>query len=71
MFFYYFQKSPKRIRQFEQFQSFVEAKPHKLLKACQTRWLSLEFCVNHLIEQYQALLSYFRSTEDCQSENYS
>ena len=65
--FYYFQKSPKRIRQFEQFQAFVEAKPHKLLKACQTRWLSLEACVNHLIEQYQALLSYFRSTEDCQA----
>ena len=62
--FYYFQKSPKRIRQFEQFQAFVEAKPHKLLKACQTRWLSLEACVNRLIEQYQALLSYFRSTED-------
>ena len=55
-------KSPKRIRQFEQFHAFVEAKPHKLLKACQTRWLSLEACVNRLIEQYQALLSYFRSS---------
>ena len=57
--FYYFQKNPKRIRQFKQFQAFVDAKPHKLLKACQTRWLSLEACVNWLIEQYQALLSYF------------
>ena len=62
--FYYFQKSPKRIREFEQFQAFVESKPRKLLKACQTRWLSLEACVNRLIEQYEALLSYFRSTED-------
>ena len=34
---YYFQKSPRRLRQFEEFQSFVESKPHKLLKACQTR----------------------------------
>ena len=38
---------------------FVETKPRKVLKACQTKWLSLEACVNHLIEQYDALLSYF------------
>ena len=61
---YFFHKSAKRIREFEQFQCFVEVKPHKLLKACQTRWLSLEACVNRLIEQYNALLSYFRSTDD-------
>ena len=29
---YYFQKSPRRLRQFEEFQNFVECKPHKLLK---------------------------------------
>ena len=45
----------------------MECKPHKLLKACQTRWLSLEACVNRLIKQYEALLSYFRSTEDKQA----
>ena len=45
----------------------MEGKPHKLLKACQTRWLSLEACVNRLIEQYEALLSYFQSTEDKQA----
>ena len=39
---YYFQKSPRGLRQFEGFLSFVECKPHKLLKACQTRWLSLK-----------------------------
>ena len=43
---YYFQKSSKRLRIFEHFQCFVNVKPHKLLKACQTRWLSLEACVN-------------------------
>ena len=64
---YYFQKSPRRLRQFEEFRCFVECKPHKLLKAYQTRWLSLEACVNRLIEQYEALLSYFRSTEDKQA----
>ena len=60
-------KAQKRIREFEHFQVFVESKPHKLLKACQTRWLSLEACVNRLLEQYQALISYFRSTEDRQA----
>ena len=45
----------------------MECKLHKLLKACQTRWLSLEAFVNRLIEQYEALLSYFRSTEDKQA----
>ena len=63
---YYFQKSPRWLRQFEEFQSFVECKPHKLLKACQTWWLRFEACVNRLIEQ-EALLSYFRSTEDKQA----
>ena len=61
---YYFHKSPKRQRMFEGYQSFTECKPHKLLKAAQTRWLSLEACVNHLLEQYEALLSYFQSTEE-------
>ena len=65
--FYYFQKSPKRMKVFQQFQAFLEVKSHKLLKACQTRWLSLEACVNRLNEQYPALLSYFRSTEDRQA----
>ena len=60
---YYFHKSAKRIREFQQFQQFVETKPHKLLKACQSCWLSLEACVNRLVEQYDALLSYFRSTD--------
>ena len=62
-----FPEEPRRLRQIEEFQSFVECKPHKLLKACQTRWLSLEACVNRHIEQYEALLSYFRRTEDKQA----
>ena len=31
---YYFQKSSRRLRQFEEFQSFMECNPHKLLKVC-------------------------------------
>ena len=55
------QKSQKQYRMFE---GFVDSKPHKLLKAGQTRWLSLEMCVNRLLEQYDALLSFFRSSEE-------
>ena len=61
---YFFQKNLKRYRTFEDFQSFVNSKPHKLLKAGQTRWLSLEMCINRLLEQYEALLSFFRSTDE-------
>ena len=61
---YFFQKSPKRQRVFQEFQQFVDVKPHKLLKAGQTRWLSLEICVNRLLEQYDTLLSYFRSSSE-------
>ena len=61
---YYFQNSPKRQREFEQFQAFIDVKPHKLLKSCLMWWLSLKTCVVRLIEQYAALMSYFRSTDD-------
>ena len=61
---YFFQKSPKLYRMFEDFQVFVDSKPHKLLKAGQTRWLSLQMCVNRLLEQYDALLSFFRSSDE-------
>ena len=40
---YYFQKSPKCQRIFQEFQAFVDC---KLLKVAQTRRLSLEACVN-------------------------
>lgn len=49
---------------FENYQVFTECKPHKLLKASQWRWLRLEACVNRLLEQYEVLLSYFRSTDE-------
>ena len=44
----------------------MDCKPHKLLKAGQTRWLSLEAYVARLLEQYDALLSYFRSSSENQ-----
>ncbi|GBP15877.1 Zinc finger protein 862 [Eumeta japonica] len=37
----YIQNSPKRLGDYQQFQSFLDIKPHKLLHPAQTRWLSL------------------------------
>lgn len=33
----------------EEPQSFHEVKPHKILRACQTRWLSLQVCVRRIL----------------------
>lgn len=56
----YFKYSSKRQKEFQQFQVFTEVKIHKLLTPCQTRWLSLLMCINRVIEQYPALLLYFK-----------
>ena len=56
----YFQYSPKRQHEFQAFQKFAEVKIHKLLRPCQTRWLSLLACVERIVEQYPALLLYFQ-----------
>lgn len=55
----YFSHSAKRLHEFKQFQQFTETKPHKLLRPCQTRWLFLQQCVHRIVEQWNALLSYF------------
>ena len=49
--FTYFSHSSKRLFEFQQFQYFTETKPHKLLEASQTRWLSLYQCISRIIEQ--------------------
>jgi hypothetical protein len=56
----YFKYSSKRQIEFKAFQSFVEVKPHKLIKPCQTRWLSLEACIRRLLEQWPALYLFFQ-----------
>ncbi|RUM29380.1 MAG: hypothetical protein DSY42_06665 [Aquifex sp.] len=55
----YFNCSPKRIGELEEFQVFTNVKPHKILHPCQTRWLSLHMVVSRLLEQYEALKLYF------------
>lgn len=51
----------KRQHEFQEFQHFVNTKPHKLLQTSQTRWLSLHACVKRINEQYAALKLYFQS----------
>ena len=60
----HFKSSPKRRERYHEFQHFVDVAPHKLLCPSQTRWLSLEMCVARIVEQWQALKSYFLSLEE-------
>lgn len=55
----YFSHSAKRKHNFKQAQLLLELKPHKMLHACQTRWLSLHQAVARILEQWEALKLYF------------
>lgn len=57
--FTHFNLSSKRQDAFKEFQNFVGVEPHKILSPGQTRWLSLEQCVQRLLEQWDALTLYF------------
>ena len=57
----YFSNSAKRQEQFRVVQHFCDMEPHKLLRPCQTRWLSLHSCVSRLIEQWDALILFFQA----------
>ena len=54
-----FKNSPNRQKSYEDFQAFLQCEPHKILKPCQTRWLSVAQCVNRIIEQWNALELFF------------
>ena len=56
----YFAHSAKRQSEYRVVQEFVHVEPHKLLRPCQTRWLSVQSCVARVIEQWDALTSYFQ-----------
>lgn len=55
----YFSHSSKRINELNEFQSFYNIEPHKILKLSQTRWLSLQMVVNRILEQWQPLELFF------------
>ena len=57
--FAHFHHSSKRQDTYKEFQEFFNVEPHQLLSPGQTRWLSLEACVNCILELYEALKHYF------------
>ena len=57
--FNHFSSSPKRRAEYEDFQDMFDVKKHIILSPGQTRWLSLEYSVLRLLEQYNALVAYF------------
>ena len=61
--FWWFHHSAKRVTELKSFQDWLEVEAHKILKKVDTRWLSLEACINRIIEQYDPLKSYFDSIE--------
>jgi hypothetical protein len=59
--FNHFKRSPKRQRELVQFQQFLNPDdfPKKLLAPGQTRWLSLQNCVKRILQNWEALKSYW------------
>ena len=57
--FAHFSRSAKRQDAYKEFQAFFDVQPRKLLSPAKTRWLSLQACVNRILEQYEALKYYF------------
>ena len=55
----HFHRSSKRQDVYREFQALFEVDPLQLLSPAQTRWLSLQECVNRLLEQYVALKNHF------------
>ncbi|XP_044744751.1 uncharacterized protein LOC123306698 [Coccinella septempunctata] len=56
----HFSRSSSRRQKYEEFQIFFKVDIHKILSPSNTRWLSVKACVDRLLEQYEALLGYFR-----------
>lgn len=55
----HFNLSSQRIDAFHEFQDFFDVHKHKILKAGNTRWLSMKMCVDRVLEQYEPLKLYF------------
>ena len=58
---FYFSRSSKRCQAFDLIQDVVAVKKHRVLKLCQTRWLSRGQVVERIIEQWEALELFFQS----------
>lgn len=57
----YFSRSSKRQRDFDLIQKVVKTQEHRILKLCQTRWLSRGQVIARILEQWDTLLLFFQS----------
>ena len=60
----YFSVSSVRQQNLNLFNEFLSCEPLKLLKPSQTRWLSLESCINRVLGQWDRLEPFFNSVSD-------
>ena len=67
--YYYFHRSSKRIEEYKEFQEFCEVEPLTILKHASTRWLSLHTSVCRIVQQWDALYSYFNSHEQLERDS--
>lgn len=61
--YYYLDKSSKRKQELRQFQTLCGVEIRKILKHVSTRWLSLGICIERLLQQWPALLEYFKTEQ--------
>ena len=59
--YYWFDKSTKRKANLQRYCVFCDTSYRDIIKHVSTRWLSLEKAINHTLQQYEALRSYFIS----------
>ena len=63
--YYYLDKSSKRKKNLGDKQIKCGSHPVKILKHCNTRWLSLGICIKRLLAQYEPLTDFFK--EECKT----
>lgn len=56
----HFSRSFTRQEKFKEFQEFFHTDIHKILSPSVTRWLSIQACVDRVLEQFEPLLAYLR-----------
>ena len=59
--YYWFEKSTKQKGVLAEYMEFCDLEYAKILKHVSTRWLSLERCVERILQKYEGLKSYFLS----------
>jgi hypothetical protein len=62
--YYYLDKSSNRKRHLQDLQLEHGTKPHKILKLVNTRWLSLNQCLQRMVEQWDPLREFFKSEKN-------